>query len=271
VAGAEHLPEEIDTEAAAELDEEPVHLAEVGGVAVGVEHGGGGPRVAHVDPHDLVPAARAEAHHLCAVLLLGGRGGGRVPAAAVPPPAAPGGTGDLRDGEAPGSGVGDDDGVGRRRGREEGEARGDGGRHAAHVSPPAGQRGRGGQWSAAAPPPRGARRHAARCEQGLDRRVRWWCETASGERGGEREEGRWVLTSASLFSPSLLLFLIRALLCFWSRLAGSPIYRGERSGWPHPDRNVADRLRRAAAMADAAVGGCLASWELVAMVLRRTS
>ena len=59
VAGAEHLPEEIDTEASAELDEEPVHLAEVGGVAVGVEHGGGGRRVAHVDAHDLVAAARA--------------------------------------------------------------------------------------------------------------------------------------------------------------------------------------------------------------------
>jgi hypothetical protein len=44
-----------------------------------------------------------------------------------------GGPGDLGDGEAAGGGVGDDDGVGRRRGREEGEARGDGGCHAAHA------------------------------------------------------------------------------------------------------------------------------------------
>jgi|UniRef100_A0A804NEY3 hypothetical protein len=92
VARAEHLPEEVDAEAAAELDEEAVHLAEVGGVAVGVEQRGGGPRVAHVHPHDLVPAAGPEAHHLRALLVLGGRdGGGRggAPSAgAVPPPAA---------------------------------------------------------------------------------------------------------------------------------------------------------------------------------------
>jgi hypothetical protein len=97
--------------------------------------------VAHVDPHDLVPAAGPEAHHLRAVLLLGGRddGGGRggAPGAgAVPPPTARGCPGDLRDGEATGGGVGDDDGVGRRRRREEGEARGDGGRDAAHACRP---------------------------------------------------------------------------------------------------------------------------------------
>jgi hypothetical protein len=88
--------------------------------------------VAHVHPDDLVPAPRAEAHHLRAVLVLGGCGARRrgVPAA-VPPPAARGRAGDLGDGEAARGGVGDD-GVGRRRGREEGEARGDGGRDAAH-------------------------------------------------------------------------------------------------------------------------------------------
>lgn len=57
-------PHDVDTEVGAELDEELVHLAEVGGVAVGVEEGGGGEGVADVEGDDVVAAAGGEAEHL---------------------------------------------------------------------------------------------------------------------------------------------------------------------------------------------------------------
>jgi hypothetical protein len=223
---------------------------------VGVEHRSGGARVAHVHPHDLVPAAGAEAHHLCAVLVIGGAGG-------VPPPAARGGPGDLGDGEAAGGGVGDDDGVGRRRGREEGEARGDGGRHAAHACrlPPAVRRVKvGSSCSCAAASWRTAACDAMRAGFGSDGSVDW-CETE------EREEveavGAHFCRSSFFFS---LLFFNSALLLVW-RLAAGSIYRWERSGLASPDRNVADRLRLVPAIGDAAAvllpcwtGMCDAIW-----------
>ena len=51
--GKERLPHEIDAQVDAQFDEELVHLAEIGGVAVGVEQRGGGHGVADVDGHDL--------------------------------------------------------------------------------------------------------------------------------------------------------------------------------------------------------------------------
>jgi hypothetical protein len=162
---------------------------------VGIEHRSGAASVAHVNPHDLVPAAGAEAHHLCAVLVIGGAGGG------VPPPAARGRPGDLGDGEAASGGVGDDDGVGRRRGREEGEARGDGGRHASHACrlPPAARRVKvGSSCSCAAASWRAAACDAMRAGFGSDSSVDW-CETRR-----EREEVEVVGGSSLL--PKLFLF-----------------------------------------------------------------
>lgn len=51
-----HLQRELATTVATELDKEPVHLAKGSGIAVRVEHRGGGPRLAHVHRHDLVYA-----------------------------------------------------------------------------------------------------------------------------------------------------------------------------------------------------------------------
>ena len=57
-------PEDVDAEVEGEVQEELVEMAQVGGVAVGVEHGGRGVRVAHVHRRQRVPPARAEAQHL---------------------------------------------------------------------------------------------------------------------------------------------------------------------------------------------------------------
>jgi hypothetical protein len=53
----------------------------------------------------------------------------------------------------------------------------------------------GSRWgqAAAGPPPLGARRHATRCEQGLDRMVRW----TGARRKRERRWRWWELTSAN--------------------------------------------------------------------------
>ena len=48
-----HLPHEVDVEACAELDEDFVHIAEVGSVAMGEEHGEAGPGATHVHRDDL--------------------------------------------------------------------------------------------------------------------------------------------------------------------------------------------------------------------------
>ena len=63
------LPHEINTQVDAELDEELVHLAEIGGVAVGVEEGGGGQWVPNVHAHYLRAAARGDSQnfHVLAV------------------------------------------------------------------------------------------------------------------------------------------------------------------------------------------------------------
>lgn len=84
---------------------------------------------------------------------------------------------------------------------------------------------------------------------------------ASAERRDrERERGRWELTSASFFPcPVLFLFNLGVallLVCGSAGLDRSPVYREERSGWPHPDRNVSDRLRPVAAMAAMLRCGC---------------
>ena len=57
-------PEDVDAEVEGEVQEELVEMAQVGGVAVGVEHGGRGVRVAHVHRRQRVPLARAEAQYL---------------------------------------------------------------------------------------------------------------------------------------------------------------------------------------------------------------
>lgn len=61
----------LATTVATELDKEPVHLAKGSGIAVRVEHRGGGLRVGHVHRLDLVYATGLEAHHPHAVLLGG--------------------------------------------------------------------------------------------------------------------------------------------------------------------------------------------------------
>jgi hypothetical protein len=91
------VPHEVDIEVGAELDEELVHLAEVGGVAVGVEQRELGPGLAHVHRDHLGAPLRPQPprlhvgpprdaleldHHRAAALLLarqlgGGRGRGR--------------------------------------------------------------------------------------------------------------------------------------------------------------------------------------------------
>ena len=62
--GKERLPHEIDAQVDAQFDEELVHLAEIGGVAVGVEQRGGGHGVADVDGHDLRAPPRRELQDL---------------------------------------------------------------------------------------------------------------------------------------------------------------------------------------------------------------
>jgi hypothetical protein len=57
-------PEDVDAEVEREVDEELVEVAEVSGVAVGVEHGGCGVRVSHVHRGQGVAPPRAEAQHL---------------------------------------------------------------------------------------------------------------------------------------------------------------------------------------------------------------
>ena len=62
--GSASSPEDVDAEVEGEVQEELVEVAQVGGVAVGVEHGGRGVRVAHIHRRQRVPPARAEAQHL---------------------------------------------------------------------------------------------------------------------------------------------------------------------------------------------------------------
>jgi hypothetical protein len=57
-------PEDVGAEVEGKVDEELVEVAEVGGVTVGVEHGGGGVRMAHVHRCEGVSPPRAEAEHL---------------------------------------------------------------------------------------------------------------------------------------------------------------------------------------------------------------
>lgn len=53
-----HIPDEINAQVDAELDEELVHLAKIGGVAVRVENSGSCHGVANVHAHYLGAAAR---------------------------------------------------------------------------------------------------------------------------------------------------------------------------------------------------------------------
>lgn len=71
-SGTDDRPHEIDAEAGAELDEEIEHLADVGGVAVGVQQGGGRPGVPDVDGDDLVPALCSEAEDVDVAAAAGG-------------------------------------------------------------------------------------------------------------------------------------------------------------------------------------------------------
>lgn len=58
------LPHEINTQVDAQLDEELVHLAQIGGVAVRVEESGGGHGVPNVDGHNLRPPPRRKLQDL---------------------------------------------------------------------------------------------------------------------------------------------------------------------------------------------------------------
>jgi hypothetical protein len=131
----------------------------------------------------------------------------------------------------------------------------------------------GSRWgqAAAAPPPRGARRHATRCEQGLDRIVRW-----TGARPEERER-RWRWWEGAHFCQSSFFF---SLLFFNSALllvGGLQLDRftdGSEAVWAHPDRSVADRLRLVPAIADAAAvllpcwtGMCDAIWHATSSIV----
>lgn len=55
-----HIPHEIDFEVDAELNEELIHLTQIGGIAMGVKKGGGGHGIANVDGHDFCAAPRWE-------------------------------------------------------------------------------------------------------------------------------------------------------------------------------------------------------------------
>jgi len=65
----ENPPHEVNAQVDAELDEELVHLAEIGGVAVRVEEGGGGHGVANVESNYLraAPRRKLQDFHVLAV------------------------------------------------------------------------------------------------------------------------------------------------------------------------------------------------------------
>ena len=75
-------PEDVNAEVEGEVEEELVEVAQVGGVAVGVEQRGGGVRVADVHRRHGVPPPRPEAEHLDVLPVglprHGGHPGGRV-------------------------------------------------------------------------------------------------------------------------------------------------------------------------------------------------